>query len=502
MLTRQVSWYEGMLVLPQHFQAATQYFQQLIGTAGNYQSPYFYGLRSINIDDQALVSDHKISIVNLTARLRDGTIVSIPENGIVTPLEIKKTAFKSSPSLYVHLLLPDVIPGRQNAMRPQGEGEPQSCTEKRRSDSLTSGEISAKQKHPSVRYLIEECLYDELYSGGNPRVIDILDYNLQLACTPDATPPAGFESLILFRLIHPPDKTTGVAIDPSYIPASIDAQVLADLNNRLLSGLVSQLSAFAKNETERLRTEGGWNSISLPNVHKSLMRLHAIQSSLPVLSQLISSSGIHPFHIYQEFVRLIGQMSIVRSDLALPEIPAYDHDNLGPLFYELKQRFDAMLRPDGPVSTVRRVPFIGTANWLEVGLDAEWLKPNYQFFIGIQCALSDQEIEWLFAENHLDWKLGSRSSIIRIFRNAEAGVNVTIYQNDFSPLPRNPDLTYFQIDACGQYWEEVVAERVLALMVNQRFVTESNLGQNQLTVVDAKGESHKLKFELYVVGDG
>ena len=101
MRTKQVRWFEGMLVLPHHFQAAEANYLDLLATSQDWLAPYAYGIRAIDINLDAL-ANFEVRIPRLQARLKDGSLISVPQNGFLQTLDLRP-AFAAHAELYVHL---------------------------------------------------------------------------------------------------------------------------------------------------------------------------------------------------------------------------------------------------------------------------------------------------------------------------------------------------------------------------------------------------------------
>ena len=116
MRTRQVRWFEGMLMLPHHFQANRANLDDVQATVHEWLNPYCYGIRSLRLNENAL-ANYEVRIDRLQARLKDGLLISVPENSHLDTLDVGPL-FKGNAGLselYVYLLLPDVVSGRPPA---------------------------------------------------------------------------------------------------------------------------------------------------------------------------------------------------------------------------------------------------------------------------------------------------------------------------------------------------------------------------------------------------
>ena len=121
MTARAIHWHEGMFLRPHHFQAATRYGRHLGSLGDKWDLHYNWGLRSIELDEAA-VANHQLVISALKARLRDGTLVSIPEDGSLATVDLKP-AFEQKQSLDVYLAVPVFQSKRANVVTDGLSGE-------------------------------------------------------------------------------------------------------------------------------------------------------------------------------------------------------------------------------------------------------------------------------------------------------------------------------------------------------------------------------------------
>src|SRR5262249_13098405 len=112
MTVRPIHWHEGMFLRPHHLQAAQRYGAHLDNTSEKWDHHYNWGLRSIDLDLDAL-ANHRLVVRSLRARLRDGTLVATPEDGALPALDLKP-AFERANTLTVFLAVPVLQVGRSN----------------------------------------------------------------------------------------------------------------------------------------------------------------------------------------------------------------------------------------------------------------------------------------------------------------------------------------------------------------------------------------------------
>ena len=110
MTTRAVHWHEGMFIRPQHFQTAQRYWAHLVDRSGKWDVHYNWGLRSVELDPDAL-GNYRGRVRSLKARLRDGTLVAIPEDGLLPEIDLKD-AFLDGSTATLFLAIPVLHLGR------------------------------------------------------------------------------------------------------------------------------------------------------------------------------------------------------------------------------------------------------------------------------------------------------------------------------------------------------------------------------------------------------
>src|SRR5947209_9291463 len=112
MTARAVHGHEGMFLRPHHFQAAQRHQQDVAQLSEKWDLHYNWGLRSIELDQEAL-ANYRLVVRSLRARLRDGTLVSVPEDGVLTAIDLKP-AFERESGVTAYVAVPVLRVGRAN----------------------------------------------------------------------------------------------------------------------------------------------------------------------------------------------------------------------------------------------------------------------------------------------------------------------------------------------------------------------------------------------------
>ena len=101
MTVRAVHWHEGMFLRPHHFQAAERFTHQIAARAHKWDLHYNWGLRAVDLDLDAL-ANYRLVVRELKARLRDGTLISVPEDNSLPALDLKSAFEQASGGITVY----------------------------------------------------------------------------------------------------------------------------------------------------------------------------------------------------------------------------------------------------------------------------------------------------------------------------------------------------------------------------------------------------------------
>src|SRR5262249_49977756 len=170
MTTRAVHWHEGMFIRPQHFQTAQRYWAHLVDRSAKWDLHYDWGLRSVELDLDAL-ANYRGVVRSLRARLRDGTLVAVPEDCLLPAIDLKE-AFTEGGSVTLYLAIPVLHLGRAN--------------------------VAADGTGGAARYVVDTQELEDENTGVNPQPVQVRLLNLRLLLsTQDHT---GYEVLPIARI--------------------------------------------------------------------------------------------------------------------------------------------------------------------------------------------------------------------------------------------------------------------------------------------------------------
>jgi len=420
------------------------------------------------MDREALIN-HRFVIRTLQARLRGGTVVSMPEDGALPDLDLKPV-LEGENTVTIFLGVPSVLLGQAN--------------------------VASERTGKGGRYLLNVLNLEDENTGLHPQNIKVRRLNLQLLLSTQSH--AGYEVLPLVRLEKSTEAGGTPQIHVPYIPPLLSCNAWGPLLNDVLRALFDRLGRKSELLADQIISRG----ISLESHARgdSLIvdQLRVLNESLAVLKTLAFLPWIHPLPAYIELCRLVGQLAIFGDSRRLPNLPDYDHDDLGGCFYQIRRYLDGLLdrivEPD-----YKQRPFEGAGLRMQVTLEPSWLEAGWEMYVGVKSTASTEESVTLLTKGRLDMKIGSSERVDRIFEMGEAGLKFSYAPVPPRALPSVQGLIYFQLNPNSEEWQNVRKSLTLAIRLNEKHIAGLIQGQRTLTIRLAGVQTTTMEFTLYVL---
>src|SRR5262245_2280370 len=346
MADRPVHWHEGMFLGPQHLQAAQRYESAQRRKTARAGVRYNWGIQSLRFNQTAL-ANHRFEVHALQVFLRDGTLVDLPEDGDLPVVALRADLERTRP-LTVLLALPSLRSKGANAADYGGAGD--------------------------VRYLVQPQPVEDENTGTGDESVSFRLLNARVLLSNEQE-HKGYDTVPLARLVKSPDAETTPQLDPSYIPPLLNCDAWPPLQVDILRRIYDRIGAKIDLLSDQMRSRG--ISIGSQDVEDIVIasQLRALNEAYTVLGIIAFAEGIHPLQAYLELCRIVGQLSIFDPNrLRPPDLPRYDHDDLGYIFTQVKIYIDALLALFVEPEWKAR-PFRGFGKRLQVDLEPAWLEP-------------------------------------------------------------------------------------------------------------------------------
>lgn len=470
-----VHWEEGMFLRPHHFQAAQRYWMQRANRGEKWDLHYNWGLRSIRLNLEAL-ANFRLEVASLRARLRDGTLVAIPEECTLPALDLKP-ALQGGGELTIYLGIPEFNPSRNNVPIPDRTAD--------------------------VRFSVDSLRFEDENTGVNPQSIEFRRLNVKLLL--DGKDRSGYEVVPLARIKRSDRAEAVPQLDEAYIPPVLACDAWEPLG----TGIVRAVHDRVGRKIERLAGQIVSRRIAIDSQNRAdallFAELREMNEAYALLGVLAFAEGVHPLHAYLELCRLVGQLAIFNPETRRPpELPRYNHDDLAGCFYRVKKHIDALL--DVVVEPeYKERPFVGAGYRMQVQeLESAWLDSGWEMYIGVQTPPRldrDECVRILTDSQQLDMKVGSAQRAESIYRARLPGLRFTHEPHPTPTLPKRAGLIYFQVDRDSEplEWQYVLDSRSLAIRLNESSIMGNIQDQTSLTISLPGDQQIGMEFTLFVV---
>ena len=444
--TPQVLWAEGMFLRPHHLQTAERYREEALQREIQRIQPFFYGLQSLDVAPDQL-ENFVFEIRDVSLKLKDGTALSSDSTLRISPRSFKNELDKAGGRMRVFVGVPVMRETAPNTFAP-GEGP----------------------AGVDRRYVAENAEVLDENSGGNPQPVGVRRCNGKLFFGSESQ--EGYECLEVAVVERSGSGRNFPVLSREFIPsltelgASKTIQTLCDgVTNRIEAKHRLLLTDVAQGRLT-VASEGtsGWQTI---------IKLQILGSFLFLFQQLTRIPRIHPFHVYTEFARLAGELSIFDDGKIPVKIPVYDHEKLGPCFHETCRVIEALLEKI-VASRFVKVDFVLREDLLVADLLEEWLASQTEVFLAIEAEMEEKDLRGRI----VTMKLGTVRDIPVLRQRRLFGLDLELLKRTPAGLPQREDYFYFKIEKEGPYWTNVVRDRNVAL---------------------SDALDPKLKFSLYII---
>ncbi len=469
-----VHWYQGLFVRPQHLQAADRHRSELAHTSQQWDQPYGYGLHSFSYSKDALASG-LFRVEELDARLRDGTLIRL-ESGQELEIDLKasfetNSSDESESTLLICVGIPKLNLGGVNVASEPGNGV--------------------------ARFTRAQATVMDENGQDNGQPIEFRQLNLRLLVGADH---AGYEVLPIARIKSTSERDVHPVIDESYIPPILSTHSWPYLRRHYIQGIRDVLSGNMDTLSEPVRQlRVGRHSLEPADSGRVSMldRLNEAYSTLDVMAPAL---GVHPFVAYMELARILGRLSIFGSERRAIEIEPYDHDNLGFIFTDIREKILGILYAT-QFDEYLRANFEGHGATMLAKLGPEWFDPDWEWYLGVERGgsseselrnLLEQSSEWY-------WVFASAGQVEDFFHVRQTGLKRDIVETTVPDLPSRQYWTYYKVSQ-DEYdspaWAEIRRTQTVAMRVRNY---DELTGARHLDVVTPDGNRARLRFALFAI---
>ena len=425
----EINWSEGLFLRPHHLQQAARNQRAMLNEEVLLARPYAWGIHQLDVSESELETE-VLSIRSCNMRLKDGTRLVVPDNGELEPREFKDALDRESGSLAVYIGIPLFMEREPNTLMAHEE----------------------KAVH-ARRYLstVIQCVDEN--TGDNSQQIDVRKLNPRILFSGEDM--TGYEAMKVCQIVRSGFDESKPLVSEEFIPPLLDVEAWPSLFDSIRD-VYHQL--FAKNRSLASQIAGrkiafGSEGVGGP---EAMLKLNITNQYVGFLQQFTSSPSLHPFDVYIELCRFAGDLALFDSSRQMPEIPIYDHDDIGRCYGELLAVLDKFINNLLPTTFIRR-RFEPVGDHLEVMLEENWLIPGVEFFLGID---SERDVDVIDREQSF-LKIASPEDLVRLTNRRLPGLMGRRIHRVPIGLPDRAETHYFKIRREGEYWDGVLESKTM-----------------------------------------
>ena len=297
-----ICWFEGMPLLPQHFQT------QALHNAGHAASlaaaarPYFWGVLSLE-QEEAGLAEGIVRVTALEAILADGLVIRHTADDPVLQIDVRQAFSSPDQSVTVYLAVPPLYRGGQLDQR-------------------------------GTRFRQQECVdVPDLTAGGDPATLVTWRPRLHLMTD------LGNEAYVRLPLMRLRQQGGGVALS-EYAPPCPFVQPESVLGQRVM-----RMTLRAREKCVFLagRLDSARNAGELDDAAQIERQLSALWMRLPEVEAALFARAVHPLDLYRILAGMTGALASLRPERGVAPFAPFDYMALIESFDPLLEWIDAAL---------------------------------------------------------------------------------------------------------------------------------------------------------------
>ncbi|WEX10852.1 type VI secretion system baseplate subunit TssK [Chelativorans sp. AA-79] len=408
----KVAWSEGLFLRQHHLQQNDRYFEHLLESRVRQISPYPWGFAQIEID-RDLAQQNKFALRRASGVFQDGTPFDMPgTNPLPEPLEVPEGSDKQ----IVWLTMPAATVNGQEIDMPEAE-----------SGSRYVRDLETVVDSASTMFVEQEI------EVAHPR----LAFEVRKTLKP------GFHCLKLARILEVRDKT--IVFDETFAPPVLVTQghpVVAGWVDRVIGWMDTKLGTLARYAADP-SSGGGLQTFDY-------FMLQMLNREINVLKHMRGSKYVHPVEMYQELLRIAGELWTFSPKRLAPEYGEYDHDALDTLFEPVLSDIQRLLSLD--VGRAVRLNLIERApNAYIAAVNDRSLFRNATFIIEVAARNPLTQIQQQFPAL---CKVGPNTRMNEIVQAHLPGIEVVHMPTPPRQIRTVSDHVYFYLDKSSPLWPE------------------------------------------------
>lgn len=408
----KVAWSEGLFLRQHHLQQTDRYLERLLENRVRHVSPYPWGFSQIEID-RDMAQQNKFALRRATGIFQDGTPFDMPGSSpLPQPIDVPEGADKQ----IVWLTLPAAI--------------------------VNGREIDMAEATSGSRYIREiETVVDSSAGMHVEQEIEVAHPRATFEIR--KSPKPGFHCLKVARILEVRDKT--IVFDETFAPP-----VLVGHAHPVVAGWIERVIGWVDTKLETLSRYAADPSSGGGLQFLDYFMLQILNREVNVLKHLRNSKYVHPVEIYEELLRISGELWTFSPKRLAPEYGPFDQDSLDTVFEPLLADIQRLLSLD--IGRAIRLDLVERApNAFLAQVADRNLFRNATFVIEVAAAKPLTQIQQQFPAL---CKVGPNTKMNEIVQTHLPGIELVHMPTPPRQIRAISDHVYFYLDKSSALWPE------------------------------------------------
>lgn len=422
---RKVLWGEGTLIAPQHFQQQEAYYDALLASYYSTVNPYHWGYVDLQLNTSASKTG-TIGVDRIKGCFKEGGFFD--ETGLTAP----NLTIQVPPNIeneYIYLVWSNFSAYQNNY-------------------SFINEQLGKES-----RYLMKDIDLLDMSEVNLPkRNIVVVSPNLRLVLTKDLPDNASY---LPIAHILSSNSTGEVFLNDAFIPPSLTmtaSQQLEDYQAEVFGMLRQRMQALARVLTNpSLMTTGDVRDfLMLQTINRYYAYMHHVTTKL----------ANHPCQVFEQWLKLYGDLSTFKKDKMSLDLPVYHHDELNTCFENLVQHLREVLSIVLEQKSIL-IPLELRDEATRVAITPDiTLLNSCNFVLAVNASVPAEVLRQRLPATI---KISSVEKIKELVAYHLPGIKVQALATAPRELPYHAGFSYFEIDKSSELWQDLEDSSGLAI---------------------------------------
>jgi type VI secretion system protein ImpJ len=440
---KPVFWHQGLFLQPQHFQLAERYQQSMLYPYHTYQQPHFWGVCSLEMQSTSLNS-RSCEIDKGDFIFPDGTYISLPDNGVVTPRSFESEWIDPEKPFTIYLAI-----HKYNRL-----GENVTIVNEISDLSDINTRFISTANPENVK---------DMYVEGPEAQVKFLRHVVKFVFENEKDDMNDYELIPLAQVIRDGDT---IMYNRHFMPPTVTiasvpelSRLIKDIRDEVM-GRALQLSSYKAPVHAKKDFDA--------NLLRYKMALQSLSRFVPRLFHITECGDVHPWFVYGVLRELAGEVSTFTDRVTvLGEtsdgerlMPAYNHSDLGHCFGSAGSLITQLLNEItiGP-------QYLVDMKKDEVAFSAdvpnEFFTEHVDFYLIVNTVENFEQAQQSLLTAA---KLSSRDTVETLVERSLPGVGMIYMPAPPPGLPRRPNSYYLRLDIHDDQWSSVARQQNVSLL--------------------------------------